>query len=49
MELFIKLGIKYVCVVKAGELYGMIHKKRLLSFLKENDERQKRLAQGRCF
>ncbi|KAF9956673.1 hypothetical protein BGZ70_009801 [Mortierella alpina] len=49
MELFIKLGIKYVCVVKAGELYGMIHKKRLLSFLKDNDERQKRLAQGRCF
>ncbi|KAG0211925.1 hypothetical protein BGX28_007207 [Mortierella sp. GBA30] len=48
MELFIKLGIKYVCVVKAGELYGMIHKKRLLSFLKENDEKQKR-AQGRCF
>ncbi|KAF8974889.1 hypothetical protein BGZ46_009619 [Entomortierella lignicola] len=42
MELFIKLGIKYVCVVKAGEHYGMIHKKRLLSFLKENDEKQKR-------
>ncbi|KAF9438103.1 hypothetical protein BGZ76_009721 [Entomortierella beljakovae] len=41
MELFIKLGIKYVCVVKAGEHYGMIHKKRLLTFLKENDERQK--------
>ncbi|KAG0021733.1 hypothetical protein BGZ80_001799 [Entomortierella chlamydospora] len=42
MELFIKLGIKYVCVVKAGKHYGMIHKKRLLSFLKENDEKQKR-------
>ncbi|KAF9580217.1 hypothetical protein BGW38_003230 [Lunasporangiospora selenospora] len=41
MELFIKLGIKYVCVVKAGEHYGMIHKKRLLTFLKENDKKDK--------
>ncbi|KAI1296089.1 hypothetical protein EDD11_007575 [Mortierella claussenii] len=49
MELFIKLGIKYVCVVKAGEHYGMIHKKRLLSFLKENDEKQKRYGRGECF
>ncbi|KAF8934402.1 hypothetical protein BGZ58_005717 [Dissophora ornata] len=49
MELFIKLGIKYICVVKAGEHYGMIHKKRLLSFLKENDEKQKRNSRSRCF
>ncbi|KAK3826459.1 MAG: clc channel [Linnemannia gamsii] len=49
MELFIKLGIKYVCVVKAGEHYGMIHKKRLLSFLKENDEKQKRNVRRSCF
>ncbi|KAF9104349.1 hypothetical protein BGX29_002033 [Mortierella sp. GBA35] len=49
MELFIKLGIKYVCVVKAGEHYGMIHKKRLLSFLKENDEKQKRNVRSSCF
>ncbi|KAG0261200.1 hypothetical protein DFQ27_003109 [Actinomortierella ambigua] len=42
VELFIKLGIKYVCVVKAGEHYGMIHKKQLLTFLKENDEMQRR-------
>ncbi|KAG0296769.1 hypothetical protein BGZ97_004456 [Linnemannia gamsii] len=49
MELFIKLGIKYVCVVKAGEHYGMIHKKRLLSFLKENDEKQKRHVRSSCF
>ncbi|KAK5821416.1 clc channel [Linnemannia elongata] len=48
MELFIKLGIKYVCVVKAGEHYGMIHKKRLLSFLKENDEKQKRHVRRSC-
>ncbi|KAF9976413.1 hypothetical protein BGZ73_008615 [Actinomortierella ambigua] len=41
VELFIKLGIKYVCVVKAGEHYGMIHKKQLLTFLKENDDKQR--------
>ncbi|KAF9379600.1 hypothetical protein CPB97_008878 [Podila verticillata] len=49
MELFIKLGIKYVCVVKAGEHYGMIHKKRLLTWLKENDEKQKKYARRTCF
>ncbi|KAG0221388.1 hypothetical protein BGX31_009928 [Mortierella sp. GBA43] len=49
MELFIKLGIKYVCVVKAGEHYGMIHKKRLLTFLKENDQKQKRYRRSSCF
>ncbi|KAF9897588.1 hypothetical protein BX616_005315, partial [Lobosporangium transversale] len=49
MELFIKLGIKYVCVVKAGQLYGMIHKKRLLAFLKENDDKQMRYNRGECF
>ncbi|KAG0034888.1 hypothetical protein BGZ81_002295 [Podila clonocystis] len=48
MELFIKLGIKYVCVVKAGEHYGMIHKKRLLMWLKENDEKQKKYARRSC-
>ncbi|KAG0370434.1 hypothetical protein BGZ54_006327 [Gamsiella multidivaricata] len=49
MELFIKLGIKYVCVVKAGEHYGMIHKKRLLTFLRENDDKQKRYNRNECF
>ncbi|KAG0236718.1 hypothetical protein BGW42_002880 [Actinomortierella wolfii] len=47
VELFIKLGLKYVCVVKAGEHYGMIHKKQLLTFLKENEEKQRRY-QGHC-
>lgn len=49
MELFIKLGIKYVCVVKAGEHYGMIHKKRLLMWLQENDEKQKKYARRTFF
>ncbi|KAF9425244.1 hypothetical protein BGZ94_007718 [Podila epigama] len=49
MELFIKLGVKYVCVVKAGEHYGMIHKKRLLMWLKENDEKQKKYNRSSCF
>ncbi|KAG0042965.1 hypothetical protein BGZ83_011991 [Gryganskiella cystojenkinii] len=42
-------GIKYVCVVKAGEHYGMIHKKRLLTFLKENDQKQKQSARRSWF
>ncbi|KAK3826460.1 MAG: hypothetical protein J3R72DRAFT_528628 [Linnemannia gamsii] len=49
MELLCKLEIKNICVVKTGEHYWMIHKKRLLSLLKENDEKQKRNVRSRCF
>ncbi|CAG8445792.1 5586_t:CDS:10 [Diversispora eburnea] len=35
LELFKKLGLKYVCVVNCGHYVGVIHKKKLLAELKE--------------
>ncbi|ORX82091.1 hypothetical protein K493DRAFT_241238 [Basidiobolus meristosporus CBS 931.73] len=37
LELFIKLGTRYLCVVDKGRFVGVIHKKRLLGYLKEYD------------
>ncbi|RUS34156.1 hypothetical protein BC938DRAFT_482207 [Jimgerdemannia flammicorona] len=38
MELFTKLGLCYVCVTNyAGKYIGVIHKKRLLTFLKQTE------------
>jgi len=33
LELFMKLGLRYICVVRHGRYVGMIHKKRLLAYL----------------
>ncbi|KAK9722806.1 hypothetical protein K7432_002427 [Basidiobolus ranarum] len=38
LELFSKLGVRYVCVVSHGQYVGMIHKKRLLVYLKEYEQ-----------
>ncbi|KAI8394188.1 chloride channel [Radiomyces spectabilis] len=39
MEMFIKLGARYVCVTQSnGRFLGIIHKRRLLAYLKELDE-----------
>ncbi|ORX84354.1 hypothetical protein K493DRAFT_239296 [Basidiobolus meristosporus CBS 931.73] len=38
LELFSKLGVRYVCVVSHGQYVGMIHKKRLLAYLKEYEQ-----------
>ncbi|RUS23439.1 hypothetical protein BC937DRAFT_86124 [Endogone sp. FLAS-F59071] len=38
MELFTKLGLRYVCVTDfAGKYIGVIHKKRLSTFLKQSE------------
>ncbi|KAL1922632.1 uncharacterized protein VTP21DRAFT_10171 [Calcarisporiella thermophila] len=38
MELFTKLGLRYLCVVHTGKYVGVIDKKRVLSYLKEFEE-----------
>jgi chloride channel 3/4/5 len=41
MELFIKLGVRYVCVTNpSGKYQGIIHKRRLLAYLKELEEQE---------
>ncbi|CAG8709022.1 3867_t:CDS:2, partial [Dentiscutata heterogama] len=34
LELFKKLGLRYVCVVNGGDYVGVIHKKQLLVYLR---------------
>ncbi|KAJ8328947.1 hypothetical protein O5D80_002909 [Batrachochytrium dendrobatidis] len=43
VELFIKLGVRTLCVVSEGKFVGLIHKKRLLIFL-SNKEAQRAAA-----
>ncbi|KAI8084876.1 chloride channel [Halteromyces radiatus] len=39
MEMFIKLGARYICVVHSnGHFLGIIHKRRLLAYLKDIEE-----------
>jgi chloride channel 3/4/5 len=38
LELFMKLGLRYLCVVRNGKYVGLIHKKRLLAYLNELEE-----------
>ncbi|KAI8349423.1 chloride channel [Blakeslea trispora] len=41
MDMFTKLGARYVCVTHAsGKYLGIIHKRRLLAYLKELDEEE---------
>lgn len=41
MEMFIKLGARYVCLIHTdGRYLGVIHKRTLLAYLKELDERE---------
>lgn len=41
MELFAKLGVRYLCVVRHGRYVGMIHKKRLLAYLHQLEEEER--------
>ncbi|CAG8699206.1 15569_t:CDS:2 [Racocetra fulgida] len=39
LELFKKLGLRYVCVVNCGHYVGVIHKKQLLIYLRNLEKR----------
>lgn len=41
LELFKKLGLRYVCVTDNGQYVGVIHKKWLLRYLKEMEGGEK--------
>ncbi|RKP26431.1 chloride channel [Syncephalis pseudoplumigaleata] len=40
MEMFAKLGVRYLCVVRHGRYVGMIHKKRLLAYIHQLEEEE---------
>lgn len=35
MEMFVKLGVKTLLIVEDGRFIGMIHKKKLLAYLRD--------------
>ena len=40
LELFVKMGVKTLLVVEDGRYVGRIHKKLLLGYLKENEDKK---------
>ncbi|KAF8466593.1 chloride channel [Kalaharituber pfeilii] len=41
-ECFVKLGLRYMCVLKDGKFHGVVHKKTFVKYLKEVMEEQHR-------
>uniref|UniRef100_A0A8H7K946 Chloride channel protein n=1 Tax=Bionectria ochroleuca TaxID=29856 RepID=A0A8H7K946_BIOOC len=39
-ECFAKLGLRYICVLRDGNYAGMVHKKTLVRFMREQEEEQ---------
>ncbi|KAJ2906788.1 uncharacterized protein MKZ38_010779 [Zalerion maritima] len=39
-ECFVKLGLRYICVLKDGRYAGMCHKKTFVKYMRELEERQ---------
>jgi chloride channel 3/4/5 len=38
-ECFVKLGLRYICVLKDGKFAGLVHKKRFVRYMKELDQK----------
>lgn len=36
-QCFVKLGLRYLCVIQNGVYAGLVHKKVFVQFLKENE------------
>ncbi|KAK4561731.1 hypothetical protein LTR86_004410 [Recurvomyces mirabilis] len=39
-ECFVKLGLRYICVLKEGRYAGLVHKKRFVHYIKEVREKE---------
>jgi len=39
-ECFVKLGLRYICVLKQGKYAGMTHKKTFVKYMRELEEEQ---------
>ena len=37
-QCFVKLGLRYICVLKEGQYWGMVHKKTFVKYIKELEE-----------
>ncbi|EMC98747.1 hypothetical protein BAUCODRAFT_65114 [Baudoinia panamericana UAMH 10762] len=41
-ECFVKLGLRYICVLREGKYAGMVHKKQFVRFVKEEHEKERK-------
>lgn len=41
-ECFVKLGLRYICVVRDGKFVGLLHKKRFVKYCKEVEEENRK-------
>ncbi|GKT88131.1 voltage gated chloride channel [Colletotrichum tofieldiae] len=39
-ECFVKLGLRFVCVLKNGRYAGMVHKKSFVRYIRELEEKE---------
>lgn len=37
-QCFVKLGLRYLCVLQDGQYAGLVHKKTFVKFVKEHEE-----------
>ena len=40
-ECFVKLGLRYICVLREGKFYGMLHKKTFVRYVKQLEKEQR--------
>lgn len=40
-ECFVKLGLRYICVLRNGRFAGMVHKKTFVKYMRELEEKEK--------
>jgi chloride channel 3/4/5 len=40
-ECFVKLGLRYICVLSEGKFAGMVHKKRFVKYVKEVEKHRR--------
>lgn len=38
-QCFVKLGLRYICVLKEGQYAGLIHKKTFVKYLRELEKK----------
>ena len=41
-ECFVKLGLRFVCVLQEGKYAGLVHKKRFVRYVKHLEERARK-------
>lgn len=39
-ECFVKLGLRYICVLRDGKYAGMIHKKHFVKYMRELEKEE---------